>query len=319
MSFPEFDYIDPNEYERDTMPSLDRAAQVRRAQDFVAKVRAAKGFRFHWAAMDRMVGVLLPTWLVTIGARPKGGKTTTLMNLFDGWTDQGIRCAYLGTETGVESLTVLFACISSGVDFDAYVEGEASDIECARVDAHLKRQAGSLAETALFGECRGATVDGVIERAAELVGAGARIILLDYLQRLEPRNAQQTEYGVVSEACRRFKDFAEKYNVLWVQGAQLNMGPGLCAEYEVPGNGSWYMGKRPQQESDVALQQWRPFRKGITKEQKQQANDGEIEVTTLVQTETMAVRVAAHRWRQNAAGQATRLRIGNGQIHDWRD
>ena len=69
-------------------------------------------------------------------------------------------------------------------------------------------------------------------------------------------------------------------------------------------------------ESDVALQVWRPFRAGITAGQLRECEQGDLEVSELIQPNTMAIRVAGHRWNGEAIAQRCRLTIRNDRVSD---
>lgn len=291
--------------------------QRSQAAAYLAQLRSGKNLRVPWAALDRLVGPILPGWLMFIGARPKAGKTTMLLNLFEAWSSLGKRCLYLGTETGVAALRIQWACLRLGLDLDAYLEGDLTPHEVKAVDEDLVKQVRvpRVAQHALFREVRESTIADIEHLVARAVAAGVQVVLLDYLQRIEG-TASQEDYGRVSEVCKRLKNLAERHQIVIVCAAQLNMGSGLLAEFEVPGNGSWYMGKRPQQEGDINLQQWRPFKKGMTTELKRAAESGDIPTTDITQLGVMGVRCSAHRWKPSAVNQITRLRIERGLITD---
>jgi hypothetical protein len=101
---------------------------------------------------------------------------------------------------------------------------------------------------------------------------------------------QGEQWQGMGNAVRQIKNMAKSARMVVVMGAQLTQGEGgsWLGEHEIPGNKSWAGTAAVQRECDVGIQLWRPFKPGITADQKRQAKDDEHKVRDLVQENTMA-------------------------------
>jgi hypothetical protein len=268
--------------------------QAQEARDFVEKIRAGGYLRMPWPDIDKLVQAMLPGFLVAIGGRGKAGKTTLLRDCFTAWTDIGKTIVYVGTETQASILRLAWAGVRCGVPVETAIDPQCPVPVMEKLLADVEKQTtGYLAQKAIFGDCKVATVAelGKWVRFAKKSNADALI----------------------------FKNLAKDNELLIVMGAQLTQGEGgaWLGEHEIPGNASWAATSEIHREVDIGLQVWRPFKPGITAQQKREARDDYTKVQALVQQNTMGVRVAAHRWKGSSMNQFAKLYVESDQLHSW--
>src|SRR3954470_3304412 len=95
----EGDYVPSQDFNRRgaEMPEDIAQRQAKEAGEYLAEVRSGKHLRFLWPDLDRIVGPLLPGWLVAVGGRGKAGKTTFLRECLTHWVQEGKTIVYVGT------------------------------------------------------------------------------------------------------------------------------------------------------------------------------------------------------------------------------
>jgi hypothetical protein len=297
-------------YELHTAAALD---YVRWSQ----RIAAGGHLGLPWGPVDRIVGPLLPGWLVLVGARGKGGKSTFLREVFHAWvTDFGKRVLYVGTEQSAGILRALWACLRLRLPTEAALDPlhpahsrVMDDVTKGQVQDDLHNRAIVVAEPDI-------TVEILIQWARVAYRERCDVLMFDHFHRLASGGSDP--WGQRNAAIRQIKNAAAKSNLLIVCAAQLKNGEGgALGEYEVPGSQSWAETAGLRRECDVAIQLWRPFRLGATREQKAAARDDAAQLAELVDRNVMAVRCDAHRYRDAAPYQAARLYVHDGQITSW--
>jgi len=307
---PEFYKSKPME-----LPEDMAERQVEEARAFLAQIRAGHHLRFPWPDVDRLIGPMLPGWFVAVGGRAKAGKTTFLRDCLTAWTEQGKTVVYVGTETEVAALRLSWAASRCGLSFADVLDGNNPEAD-RQLLADLGRQKGQ-AYRAIFGEIGEGTVDdlGYWVEYARIGHADA--LIFDHLHMLDVGPGE--EWRGLGRAVKAIKTMARDGKLLVVAGAQLTQGEGgsVLGEHEVPGNGSWAGSSGIQRLVDAGIQLWKPFHKGVTPQQKREARDEPGKIADIVQRNVMAVRVAAHRWRQGAMNQFAKLYVEQDQVHSW--
>jgi KaiC/GvpD/RAD55 family RecA-like ATPase len=307
------------EEERPAITPADLARiQAYDARAFMEKVRAGGSLRFPWSDLDRMVGPMLPGWLVVVGGRAKAGKTTVLMELLTAWTTLRKTCVYVGTETSVALLRYVWAAVRCNVPIETAIDpGCPVDIfDRVMLDVEVTQSRPEVADFAIFADAAHATVSELELWAAYGKTHGADALIFDHFSRLEV--GQGERWQGLGQAIRQIKKLAVEADMTLVVGAQLTQGEGgsILGEHEVPGNGSWAGSSEIQRECDIGVQLWRPFKPGITSKQKQEAKEDHTKVSELIQPGVMGVRLAAHRWGK-APNQFCKLWVEGGQISGY--
>jgi hypothetical protein len=315
------------------VPVPDADAQTADAREFLAAVRAGAGLFLPWGDLAELVDVLLPGWLFVVGARAKGGKSTFLLNLAMAWIEYSRRVLYVGTEQPAAQLRILLAAVLSGNDYEAAVKGRLAAEAEERFQAALTRLAASPCRDRLvLADAPGGTLEELEQLVVYATEARCDVLVFDHLHRLDTGDGEAAWTGF-GGAVRRIKNLARDAGMLIAAAAQLKYGEGsgLLSEYEGPGASSWYGGIRIQQEADVALQVWRPMRIGVSEAEKKAARvqgtltplvrqyrkgepPREYVAQPLVEPNIMAVRIAAHRYKNDAMGEVRRLYVRRGTL-----
>jgi hypothetical protein len=288
------------------------------AREFMDKVRAGGGLRFPWPDVDRMIGPILPGWLVMVGGRAKAGKTSMLMHLLTYWTEIGKTVVYVGTETQVALLRFVWGAVRCQVPIETAIDPRCPKEIYDRVmhDVEVTQLTPAVADFAIFADAQHATVSELELWASYGEKHGADALIFDHFSRLEV--GQGERWQGLGQAIRQIKKLAVEVDLTLVVGAQLTQGEGgsILGEHEVPGNGSWAGSAEIQREMDAGVQLWRPFKPGISSKQKQEAREDISKVNDLIQQGVMGVRLAAHRWGK-APNQYCKLLVEQGQISNW--
>jgi len=299
-------------------PSQLARWQATDARAFMTRFRAGGGLRFPWTDLDRMVGPMMPGWLVVVGGRAKAGKTTMLMELLTAWTSMQKTVVYIGTETSVALLRYVWGATRLNIPIetaiDPYCPAEVYDRIIADVEGPQVEP--DLADFAIFADAPEATVTELVRWASYGTKHGADALIFDHFSRLEVGKGER--WQGLGQAIRQIKKLAVDADMTVVVGAQLTQGEGgsILGEHEVPGNGSWAGSSEIQRECDVGVQLWRPFKPGITGKQKQEAKEDHTKVQEIIQPGVMGVRLAAHRWGK-APNAFCKLYVTDGQISGW--
>lgn len=269
---------------------------------------------FPWHVIHNIVGPILPGWLVLVGARAKGGKSTLLRAVFDAWvTDFKKKILYVGTEQNAGILRGLWACLRARVSADAAIDPSHPDH--AKVQEDISRQC-DLAEQAIIVAEPAITLDTFTSWARMAYKEKCDVLMLDHFHRLEDTGDSQNRSR--NAAIRHIKNIASQSNMIVMVAAQLKNGADeTLGEYEVPGSQSWAETAGLRRECDVAIQAWRPFVVGVTRQQKMEARDDPTKLAGIVQPNVMAVRCDAHRYRDVAPYRAARLSVHEGEVTSW--
>jgi hypothetical protein len=280
-------------------------------------IRKGGHLGFPWPALDAMIGPLLPGWLVLIGGRAKGGKSTLMRYVFDSWiTEFKKKILFVGTEQNAGILRALWACLRLRVPTEAALDPShpdfprvADDVNAGQAKDGLEERAIVIAETAI-------TVDVFTQWARVAYREKCEVLMFDHFHRLEDEGTNQARSR--GAAVRHIKNVASKSNMVVIVAAQLKDGEGgnLLGQYEVPGPSSWAETSGLRKECDVAVQAWRPFVPGVTRAQKAEARDDVSKLETIIQPNVMAVRCDAHRYRPQPH-RATRLYVNDGELTSW--
>jgi KaiC/GvpD/RAD55 family RecA-like ATPase len=320
MSDDQYDPDNPdtwsNEHPDTELPPVQLARhQAAGTRAFMEKVRAGGGLRFPWLDLDRMVGPLLPGWLVMVGGRAKAGKTTMLMELLTSWVEMRKTVVYVGTETSVDLLRYVWGAVRCNIPIDTAVDPKCPLDLFDRIMADVEgaQTQPALADFAIFADAKTATVTELGKWARYGHKYGADALVFDHFSRLEVGEGER--WKGLGQAIRQIKQLAVEADMTLVVGAQLTQGEGgsILGEHEVPGNGSWAGSSEVQRECDVGVQLWRPFKPGVSAKQKQEAKEDMSKVAEIVQPGVMGVRLAAHRWGKQP-NQFCKLYVSDGQI-----
>lgn len=273
---------------------------------------------FPWGAVHAIVGPLLPSWLVLVGARSKGGKSTFLRECLNSWvTDFHRRVLYVGTEQNAGILRALWACLRLHLPTIAALDPRHPNHGDVQHDVGTGQAKNGLADQASIVAVPDITLESFTQWARVAYREKRDVLIFDHFHRLEA--SADSGWRDRNNAIRHIKNVASLSNMLVVVAAQLKDGAGgdQLGQYEVPGAHSWAETAGLRRECDVALQLWRPFVPGVTRAQKAEAKDDVTKLADIVQPNVMAVRCDAHRYAEASQTQATRLNVRQGELTSW--
>ena len=289
------------------------------ARAYIARLRAGGYLRMPWPDVDRLTGPILAGFLVAVGGRAKAGKTTFLRDCFTAWTEMGKRVVYVGTETEASVLRLAWAAVRCGVPVETAIDPQCPVATMDRLLEDITVQTtGPLASRAIFGDCEHATIPELQRWVRYAAKGGADALIFDHFHQLEHTGTGK-RWESEGDAVKAIKKMARQEELPIVVGFQLTQGEGgsWLGEHEIPGNRSWAGTSDIQRVVDIGIQAWRPFKPGITQEQKRQAREDYTKVQDLVQPNTMGIRCAAHRWKGSSMNQCTKLYVQDDQLHSW--
>jgi hypothetical protein len=271
---------------------------------------------FPWGQVANLTGPLLPGWLVLVGARAKGGKSTFLRECLNSWvSDFKKRVLYVGTEQSAGILRALWACLRLHLPTEAALNPKHPSHEAVLRDVGTG-QGGELADQASIVAVPDITLATFTQWARVAYKEKRDVLIFDHFHRLE--SGGEGGWRDRNNSIRQIKNVASQSNLLVVVAAQLKNGEGgALGEYEVPGSQSWAETAGLRRECDVAIQAWRPFVLGVTREQKLAAKDDPTKLSQIVQENVMAVRCDAHRYLEVPPGRAARLIVNQGELSSW--
>lgn len=307
-------------------PRALAAGQRDEAARWLALAASGAGLRWAWPTLADLLGPVLPGWLVVIGARPQAGKTTLVLSQALAWADEGHRGAIIGTETDPAVLRITLAALALGLNVGRAVAGELAAEDAAALARNLDWQAEVGAEALMVADQRaGRTLADVLYWMRWAAARGASFVIFDHLQEMQLAGTR-SRFQELEEAVRTLRAEAVRLNVVLLLCAQFNRGQGSdpLLLHEVPTETLWRDTDALQQAAVIALQLWRPLRPGITNEIKrafreQRPPEGKLYIPTIddiVQPDTMAIKIAKHRYRNRAKDQIRRLSIVDDVITD---
>lgn len=295
-------------------------AQALRARQHLADMAAGKGVRWHFRTLHRLTGRLLPG-AVFVGGYPKVAKTTLLQTQSRAWAEQGVKVCYIGTETSQEILKLQSAAITLGLPVSRTIAPDEDDQlgarDLARVHADLERQDELAADGRLmYAEDDAQTLASALYWLRWGRRHGADVVIYDHVHRMDL--GTEAYYTALANALVALTRAATVEGVVFLIAAQLREDKhDKLANHEVPGDGQWFGGSTFQREGTVNLQLYRPFRAGVTDQDKHAFRHGETPLADLLARDTIGLRCSAHRTRPAAVGELARLRIRDDQITDW--
>lgn len=160
--------------------------------------------------LDDLLGGLARQTLVVIAARPSVGKTAFAVNLAYNVARRGQSVLMLSLEMSAPEIGARLLGVDSGVD-TRKIDGRQplNDDEAKRV----ARSAGAIAEMPLMVSDRGNTtpqdVKTLTARAGARLGRHPTVVVVDYLQLLQPTQRRDTRHLELAEIARELKCIAK--------------------------------------------------------------------------------------------------------------
>lgn len=173
-------------------------------------------------ALNRFFGAPRAGELITIAARPGGGKSSLLRGLVRHVSEHFGRSLFFSREMPMQELVTIFAQEASGVSWRHVRDGTALKEDVAKFKKGLERVKG-LGPRLLIND-RDRTVDQLIARIAASARSEdpLKAVAVDYLQRYDPQQQKgETRDIAIGRFTMALKDAAIQHNVPIFLGAQI--------------------------------------------------------------------------------------------------
>ena len=173
--------------------------------------------------LDQRLNGLQPSELVVLAARPSMGKTALVCNLAEGVAmEAGLGVLLFSLEQSNLELAERLLCIRSQVNSHRLRSGTLDDDE-RKLLVHASAE---LSESPLFLDDQpGRTIAQITAVARRLQRRnGVRVVIIDYLQLIEPEDKSSPREQQIALITRRLKALAKELSVPVIALAQLNRG-----------------------------------------------------------------------------------------------
>lgn len=170
--------------------------------------------------LDRATRGLRPGNVIVIAAQTKGGKTTLALNFAQNAADSGYGVGIFSLEMSEGELADALLAIKSGVDLSATSEEGMSQRDMKAI----VRAAGLIAESEIYVRDESVLTPAQFRAAARklCVEKGCKLLVVDYLQLMEPSARDDSRERQVAESSRVIKTTAAELGVPIIVLSQLN-------------------------------------------------------------------------------------------------
>jgi len=177
------------------------------------------GITTGFAPLDEITGGFREGQLVVIGAATKGGKTSMAVNMATRAANQGSPVGFVSLEMSEGELFDRFVASYGGVDISILSK------EPTKHDINSIARAAGQAQMLPIYIRDESSVNALQLRAAlrRLVAVHqCRLVVVDYIQLIEPTNPKDSRERQVAEASRTLKQLAKELNITIIALTQLN-------------------------------------------------------------------------------------------------
>jgi replicative DNA helicase len=204
-------------------PAVDGQVLMQRVQERWANPLAA-GWSTGLSDLDKMIKGLQRGRLYCVAGRPGMGKSILLTDIARATAlRQGIATQIYELEMSDEELGCRLLAAESGVSLDLTTSPNIGEQGWARITAATERIAAAPIEIYDSTELSMTMLEAHVHNRVRTHGVG--VVILDYLQLVEPDRSIQQRQEQVSAMSRRLKLLARREDVAVVFAAQLNRGP----------------------------------------------------------------------------------------------
>ncbi|MFV0442912.1 MAG: replicative DNA helicase [Planctomycetaceae bacterium] len=183
---------------------------------------AISGIPTGFHGLDDVTSGFQPSELLILAARPAMGKTALVCNFALAVAESGTGALLFSLEQSRLELAERLLCIYAKLDGHKLRQGELDDVE----QHALMEGANAMRELKLFiDDTAGRTMSQIAAIARRLKRRhGLGIVIIDYLQLIEPEDKNQPREQQISSITRRLKFLAKDLDIPVIALAQLNRG-----------------------------------------------------------------------------------------------
>ncbi|GLZ09604.1 replicative DNA helicase [Actinomadura sp. NBRC 104412] len=241
---------DPPTFAEALMQVMDR---IERGEDTAGRITAP------YADLDRLLGGFRPGQLITIAARPGGGKSIAATDIARHTAMKQNMPVFLSSvEMNREEIMMRIVSAETRVGLHAIRNGNLTDDDWLRIADMVNRTTEA---PLIIDDTPNVTLDTLraslrrMERRADV--QPARLLIVDYLQLLKSIGKAENRQVEVSELSRGLKLIAREFHIPVVMLAQLNRNPEVRAD-KTPAVSDLRESGAVEQDSDVVILIHRP-------------------------------------------------------------
>jgi replicative DNA helicase len=188
---------------------------------------ALSGLGTGWTDLDELTNGLQESELVIVAARPSMGKTAFCLNLVRNIAfDEGAPVFFVSLEQSRLELAERLLCMQARVDSHRLRKGNLG--QNSEEMRRIIQAGGELKEHAkvFIDDSPGQSMLRIAANARRLkLRQKIRMVVVDYLQLVEPDNRRDSRQEQVANISRRLKFLAKELKIPVIACAQLNRGP----------------------------------------------------------------------------------------------
>ncbi len=216
---------------------------------------AISGLSTGFRALDAQTNGLQASELIILAARPSMGKTAFVLNIAEAAGDADAPVVVFSLEQSKHELAERFLCMRGRLDMHKLRKGEFEKDDFDQ----LQRAASELDRLPIF-------IDDQAGRSMSQINAicrrlkrknGIRLVVIDYLQLIEPEDKRAPREQQIAQITRRLKFLAKEIAVPVIALAQLNRGVEL-REDKLPRLADLRESGAIEQDADIVMFLHRP-------------------------------------------------------------
>lgn len=313
----------PDKRHLQVKPKCDTAEQVGAA--LADLDRDASAFlRLPYPSLDAIVRGIAPADIWFFAAFSGRGKTTLLTSLVQWLLDTGRVVYYMGLESKPSEIRTHIACKRPDIDLDPgdVLSGELIEqphwpATRLKIEDALIEQAKDPLRSQLYvnGEeyIDAARLTLALEEASDV---NADVVIIDHIDHVTSFDGgSQWEQSV--KACHAALTAAKRHQLRLLVATQLNnevVRGNIMAQFHPPQPHHVYLGGNKRQIAAGMLGLYRPLKQGVTKDELAAVRDGEADVSTILEPNTMGISVMKHRKYGRFEGKKVLLGVERGRV-----
>lgn len=272
-----------------------------------------------WPDVSALVGGIAPGTIGMLVGYSGQGKSTFLMNLTNELLEQGHCVYYLGLESAPEFIRTQLACLRLNLDPGDVLSGAAKSHPdwpgwrtnlIAELDAQREQRDGY---RLLVGAQDHVDLAGLLEAADDAAAAGASLLIVDHIDHV----GGDASYGESVQILHGLLNATKRLKLRTLIASQLNQASlhgDRLAQFRPPSRAAVKMGGHKMEVSTYAIGVYRPVSKNVTKGDLQALREDRVDVSRLLEPNTMGVVCMKNRFYGNREGKRAQLHVNRGRI-----
>jgi hypothetical protein len=299
--------------------AADLAADQTRAAIALLDRDISTAVRWCWGEADRILGPMLPSDLIVLGALQGNGKTTLVRTQCDRWERQGVSVLYLPLEVDPAVCRLQWAAARQNLEMAPAVRQEWDRLpegakECLLGELEQLEQSPYLH----FVPDKRVTLPSLVKWAKwGIEECQTRVIVVDHFHRLEFGGSTDAYRIAVTEAARQLKDLGREHNLTIVCTAQLNRSSDLLDAYHAPSISRIKESAGLGEEADVVLMASRALKPELPPNYEAELKRGGLSELDLAEPNVLKLTCRKHRLDDSARDRAIRLRVDAGIAREF--